>query len=67
MKRCWEWNATKRPSFKELEEKLCPPTSLNEAVLSKPLITRIHQLDEINRESYERAVKRRESLNVEGS
>ena len=69
MKTCWQWEATKRPGFTDLEQKLRLDQSDAKSRLSHPILTRIDHLNDINPESYDRVVERRDStlLTVETS
>ena len=58
---CWKWDATKRPGFKELGELLKKGKEQTEAECSQSLLSRIDELNEVNSESYNRIVERRDS------
>jgi len=64
MLNCWNWDAVKRPGFKELRELLKKEDMQTDDGIPKPLLSWIDELNEVNSESYNRIVERRDSIEV---
>ena len=61
---CWQWDASKRPGFNKLEELLKSGKESANATEAQSLLRRIDHLDEVNLQSYNRIVERRNSLEI---